>query len=125
MSRKILIDAFFGQFASFIDELVKVFPTDTDFPTYKMALMVLHKTNPMIVIEQIVIHVLPFEETIKARDEKFFLSHGFSDYMGDDTLGNVIMKMKDRWGSLTANNKKCVWDFITLLLELTKRVTAK
>ena len=122
MSRKILIDAFFGQFANFIEELVKVFPDDSDFPTYKMGLMVLHKTNPMIVIEQIKIHVLPFEETIKARDEKFFLSHGFSDYMADDTLGSVILKMKDRWGSLTTNNKTCVWDYILLLLEITKRL---
>ena len=124
MSRKIFMDAFYGQFSDFLDQLIAVFPDDSDFPTFKTGLHLLQKTNPKIVPEQVVIHVVPYEATIQARDEKFFLNHGFEDYTSDDALGTVIMKMKSLWSGLSDNSKKVVWDYITLLMGLAKRCIA-
>jgi hypothetical protein len=121
MSRKIFMDAFYGQFSDFLDQLAKVFPEDSDFPTFKTGLHLFQKTNPKIVPEQIVIHVLPFEQTIRSRDEKFFMDHGFDTYASDDALGAVIMKMKSLWSTLSDNSKKVVWDYTTLLMDLAKR----
>lgn len=118
------MDAFYGQFSDFLDQLAQVFPGDSDFPTYKTGLILLQKTNPKIVPEQVVIHVVPFEATIRARDEKFFMDHGFDDYTSDDALGTVIMKMKSLWSTLTDNSKKVVWDYIILLMDLAKRSIA-
>ena len=124
MSRKIFMDAFYGQFSDFLDQLTLVFPDDSDFPTYKTGLRLFQKTNPKIVPEQVRIHVVPYEETIRARDEKFFMEHGFDDYTSDDALGVVIMKMKSLWTSLNDNSKKVVWDYIILLLDLAKKCAA-
>jgi hypothetical protein len=124
MSRKIFMDAFYGQFSDFLDQLTQAFPNDSDFPTYKTGLLLLQKTNPKIVPDQVVIHVVPFEATIRARDEKFFMNHEFEDYTSDDALGTVIMKMKSLWSTLGDANKKVVWDYTILLLDLAKRCIA-
>lgn len=119
MSKKVFLDAFYNQFSDFLTELTKVFPDDLDFPAYKTALLLLQKTNPRLVVDQIRLHVLPFEETIRARNESFFLDHTFSEYA--DTLDQVIQKLKGLWTQLTEANKKCVWDYIILLIDLTQR----
>ena len=124
MSRKVFLDAFYGQFADYLDQLSKVFPDDSDFPTFKTGLLLLQKTNPKIVPQQVIIHVLRYEATIRARDEKFFMDHGFEDYRTDDALGSVIMKMKTLWEGLTDNSKKVVWDYTILLMDLAKRCIA-
>lgn len=123
MSRKIFLDAFFNQFSDFLNQLIVVFPDDSDFPTYKTGLHLLQKTNPKLVPEQVILHVTPFEKTLRARDERFFLDYTFDEYAKDDALGMIIMKMKGLWSTLSDNNKKCVWDYTNLLLDLAKKYT--
>ncbi len=124
MSRKIFMDAFYGQFHDFLDQLVRVFPDDSDFPTYKTGLTLLQKTNPKLVPEQVALHVTPFEASIRSRDEKFFLEHQFPEYTDDNALDLIISKMKGLWTTLSATSKTVVWDYLTLLLDLAKRCTA-
>ncbi len=124
MSRKIFLDAFYGQFHDFLDQLIRVFPDDSDFPAYKSGLTLLQKTNPKLVPEQVYIHVTPFEEGIRVRDEKFFLEHQFPDYADDNALDLIISKMKDLWTTLSETSKTVVWDYLILLLDLAKRCAA-
>jgi hypothetical protein len=124
MSKKIFLDAFYGQFSTFLDQLITVFPEDSDFPTYKSGLFLLQKTNPKLVPEQVVVHVSPFEATIRARDEVFFKSRGFPEYADDNALDLIIQKMMVYWDALTSDNKTVVWDYVTLLLDLAKRCAA-
>ncbi len=124
MSRKIFLDAFYGQFHDFLDQLIRVFPDDSDFPAYKSGLTLLQKTNPKLVPEQVYIHVTPFEQGIRVRDEKFFLEHQFPDYADDNALDLIISKMKDLWTTLSATSKTVVWDYLILLLDLAKRCAA-
>lgn len=124
MSRKIFLDAFYNQFSDFLDQLIQVFPNDSDFPTYKTGLLLLQKTNPKLVPDQVLIHVTPFEKTLRARDERFFIDYSFTEYESDDALGMIISKMKGHWSSLSDNNKKCVWDYTNLILDLAKRYSA-
>lgn len=124
MSKKIFLDAFYGQFATFLDQLIVTFPADTDFPTYKSGIFLLQKTNPKLVPEQIVLHVSPFEATLRARDEDFFKNRGFPEYAEDNALDLIIQKMMTYWDTLSAVNKTVVWDYVTLLLDLARRCTA-
>ena len=124
MSRKIFLDAFYGQFHDFLDQLVQVFPDDSDFPTYKTGLSLLQKTNPKLVPEQVALHVSPFEASIRSRDEKFFLDHQFPEYADDNALDLIITKMKGLWTTLSGTSKTVVWDYLILLLDLAKRCTA-
>ena len=121
MSRKIFLDAFYGQCVDFLDQLIQVFPNDSDFATYKTALFLLQRTNPKLVPEQLILHVTPFEKTLRARDERFFMDYGFVEYSQDDALGMIIGKMKDRWSILSENNKKCIWDYTNLLMDLASK----
>lgn len=126
MSAKIFLDTFYNQFSDFMDQLIKVFPGDTDFLAYKTGLMLLRRTNPLLVVEQVYKHVAPFEDTIRAKNEDFFLKHGFDEQVEDnDTLDQVIQKLKGLWTNLTANNKEVVWSYTILLLDLAKRCVAK
>lgn len=122
MSKKIFLDAFYSQFSEFLDQLIKVFPNDSDFLAYKTGLFLLQKTNPALVPEQVVLHVGPFESTIQARDERFFKDHGFEQYAEDNALDLIIKKMKERWDMLSDNNKTVVWDYTILLLNLARRI---
>lgn len=124
MSRKILMDAFYGQFHDFLDQLIRVFPDDSDFPAYKTGLALLQKTNPKIVPEQVHIHVTPFEKSIRTRDEAFFLEHQFPEYADDNALDLIISKMKGLWTTLSSTSKAVVWDYLTLLLDLATRCVA-
>lgn len=126
MSAKIFLDTFYNQFSDFLDQLIKAFPGDTDFLAYKTALLLLRKTNPMLVVEQVHKHVSPYDTIIRAKNEDFFLKHGFDDHIdGDDTLDQVIQKLKGLWTALTPNNKEVVWSYTTLLLDLAKRCVAR
>jgi len=125
MSRKIFLDIFYSQFNEFLNQLIAVFPGDSDFPTYKTGLMLLQKTNPILVPEQVVLHVGPFEKTIQERNESFFKEHGFDQYADDNALDLIIKKMKERWDTLSDNNKKVVWDYTILLLNLGRKCMAK
>ena len=124
MSKTIFLSAFYSQFSSFLDQLIVVFPEDSDFPTYKSGIYLLQKTNPKLVPEQVVTHVSPFEATIRARDEAFFKSRGFPEYADDNALDLVIQKMMQYWDVLSSENKTVVWDYVSLLLDLAKRCTA-
>ena len=122
MSRKVFLDIFYAQFAEFLDQLIKVFPEDTDFPTYKSGLFLLQKTNPILVPDQVVLHVGPFEETIKQRDEKFFKDYSFNEVTANDNaLELIIQKLKAQWETLSDNNKKVIWDYTILLLSLARK----
>jgi hypothetical protein len=124
MSRKIFLDTFYGQFSDFLDQLIRAFPEDSDFPAFKTGLVLFQRTNPKLVPEQVVVHVTPFDAMIREKNEGFFLDHVFPDYAGDNALDLVISKMKTLWTTLNDTNKKVVWDYLTLLLDLAPRCIA-
>jgi hypothetical protein len=123
MSNRVFVTAFYTHFHEFLDQMVRLFPDDTDLPTYKTALTLLQKSNPMLVPKEVVNHVSPFETSIRARDEKFFLDYSFTEYQ-DGAIDQVIGKVKALWSTLTDSNKKAIWDYITILLDLAYRCSA-
>lgn len=125
MSRKLLIDAFFNQFSDFLNELIRVFPNDADFPTFKTALTLLQRTNPMLVITQVKTCTDPYAEMIASKNENFFIEHDYSeDVDGDGAVQQVIQKLKGLWEVLTPNNKKVVWDYVKVIRDLASRCSA-
>lgn len=126
MSRKLLLDAFFNQFSNFLNELIQVFPSDTDFPAFKTALVLLQKTNPMLVVSQVTKHTEAYADMIASKNEDFFMQHDYSEHIdGDDAIEQVIQKLKGLWGSLTVNNKKVVWDYVRVIRDLAIRCSAQ
>lgn len=122
--RKIFIDTFFHQFGEFMDQLSKVFPNDPDFHAYKMGIQLFHRTNPAMVLNAVGKHVFPFEQTIRSKNDDFFVKNEFQDYADDDTVMTIIRKLKGLWVSLSDRNREIVWTYIILLLDLAKKSSA-
>jgi hypothetical protein len=125
MSRKIYIDAFFNQYEDFLNQIKEVFPEDPDWKLYLSGLAIFRRTNPMIVAQKTWKWVSKFEETIRNRDEKFFLTMDYSEYTeGEEPLEQTIEKLRNMWSVLTPHNRKVVWDFVNNITTLAKLCTA-
>jgi len=121
MSKKIFMDAFFTQFHEFMGQLVKVFPDDADFKMYDDGVALVQRMNPGLVISEFGKHVGPFDEVIRKRDDGFFMNHTFDSLEPDNTMEQVIQKLKGYWTALSDQNKSSIWGYITLLLAIHKR----
>jgi len=121
MSKKIFMDAFFTQFHEFMGQLVKVFPDDADFKMYDDGVALVQRMNPGLVISEFGKHVGPFDEVIRKRDDGFFMNHTFDSLEPDNTMEQVIQKLKGYWTALSDQNKSSIWGYITLLLDIHKR----
>ena len=116
MSKKILIDAFFSQFTSFLEELKQMYPEDPDFPLFVTTVSLLKSTNPMLVLNTIKTEVVdPFGDKIKARDESFFMGHDMSKH---DVDLNIVQKLKQYIGGMSSESKETVWSYIEIITKL-------
>jgi hypothetical protein len=121
MSKKIFMDAFFTQFHEFMGQLIKVFPDDTDFKMYDDGVALVQRMNPGLVISEFGKHVGPFDEVIRRRDDAFFMNHTFDSLEPDNTMEQVIQKLKGYWAAMSDQNKSSIWGYIILLLDIHKR----
>ena len=115
------MDAFFTQFHSFLGELVRVFPSDDDFPAYDTGLSLMQSMNPALVLSEFTKHVIPFETMIREKNSDFFLKHDFSEFDPDNTMDPIIKKLKGYWEGMSEANKDAVWKYIVLLVDISKR----
>jgi hypothetical protein len=123
MSRKILIDAFYNNFNDFVDQLIRVFPTDADFPTYRAGMSLFQMTNPLLPITEFRRCTQPFAQQIAAKDDAFFLNYAYDEFTAtDNTLEPVIGKLKGMWSVLSESNRGHVWDYLILLSKIADRV---
>ena len=121
MSKKIFMDAFFTQFHEFMTQLMNVFPNDPDFIVYDTGVSLLKNINPGIVIVEFNKHVLPYEEILRSKNSDFFLKHTFDSLEPDNTMEQIIDKLKGYWLSLSEPNKESIWRYIILLMDIVKR----
>jgi hypothetical protein len=121
MSKKIFMDAFFTQFHEFMGQLIKVFPEDPDFTVYDSGVMMLQRVNPGLVLAEFIKHVTPFEEVIRAKNSDFFIQTEIFIFDPENTMEQVIQKLKAYWVGLSDSNKESIWNYIILLLDISKR----
>ena len=122
------MDAFYGQFSDFLGELSKVFPEDTDFPTYRTNLYMVKKMNPGLLIKEVMAHIIPGEEIIQARNADYFFkgdpSSKLVELVSSESIEPVIRKLRGYWKSMSKDNQSVVWSYLILLIELAKRYSA-
>ena len=121
MSKKIFMDAFFTQFHEFMGQLIRVFPEDPDFTVYDSGVMMLQKINPGLVLAEFIKNVTPFEEVIRAKNSDFFIQTEIFIFDPENTMEQVIQKLKAYWVGLSDSNKESIWNYIILLLDISKR----
>jgi hypothetical protein len=117
MSKKIYVDAFYGQYEDLLQQMSAVFPEDPDWARYRTGLAVLRRANPTMLVQKTWEYVSPYEQAIQTRNETFFLTHDVSGgYMVD-----TVTKLRNMWGQLTPHNRGIVWEYITNITYLAKK----
>ena len=121
-SKKILVDAFFNTYEDFMQQMIAVYPDDRDFPLYMSGLTMFRRVNPAIIVGKTWKWVSKFENQIKARDESFFLEYDYSnDTEGEEPLEQTLEKLRGMWKGLSEHNRKIVWDYVNIIMELSRR----
>jgi len=121
MSKKVLIEAFYTQFNTFLKELSGLYPEDNDFPIFIETLNMAKFANPMLVVNSIKEEiVIPYMPKILSRDESFFMSF---DYKNKEVDLNIVDKLKGYISTMTEESKNIVWDYITLISKLVIKIT--
>jgi hypothetical protein len=117
MSKKVLIDAFFNQFNSFLGELKQMYPDDADFPVFITTLSMMKVANPMLVVNFVKTEIVdPFGAKILARDESFFMTQDYT--VREDVDLNIVEKIKQYIQGMSPETKETVWKYIEIITKL-------
>ena len=120
MSKKIYLDAFYGQYEDFLQQMLSVFPEDPDWTRYRTVLSVIRRSNPRSLAIKTWECVSPFERAILDRDESFFLDYE----LPDGPMTHTLVKLKSLWQQLDVHNRSVIWDYIRNITHLAKRCAA-
>ena len=120
-SKAKLLSIFFDQWDAFIDELIRVFPSDLDFHRMKTYLRIGRTVNPKRVVSAVQKHMFPFEKLVRAKNADFFLKYPFDEYEKKEDVLYVIRKVKHLWFELTPVNQNALFDYIILLVDILHR----
>lgn len=120
------LQQFNDTFLELVEDLIRVFPSDSEFRMYKLAIQGASIANPTII--QNVFHdrvVIVYGDKIIARDEAFFIENDYNDMKEEFSQGEqIIRKLKDCWKNLTVDQKNIMWKYIRLLVLLDRKITA-
>ena len=78
--------------------------------------LLLNKKSQTAVIDQFSLHLLDYKHQIDNNDEKFFVKNNFeNETKGNETLINLMLQLKSIWMTLSATNKKRVFEYMQVL----------
>lgn len=120
-SKKVLMSAFFDQFAAFSKELCEMYPEDSDFSLFSNTLSLMKMTNPSMIIKYVSDNVLQFEDKIMKSDESFFLDYDFGEYKEAVDM-NIFAKLKEYTSQMSPDSKGNVWKYIQNITRLAKAI---
>lgn len=129
VSKATLINAFNTKFEEFIQDLIRVFPSDEDFKTFKSGfsmLKLMDERKPQFLFHKF---IPGFKPHVLARNEAFFLENDYSDILHQtgqemDVTGELVKKLKSYWSNLSSDNKDFVWKYLLLLVSLDDKITS-
>jgi len=117
MSKKVLIDAFFNQFNSFLNEMKQMYPEDQDFPVFITTLSMMKAANPMLVVNFVKTEIVDrYGVKIENRDESFFMNENYA--AREDVDLNIVEKLKQYIQGMNPATKETVWKYIEIITKL-------
>ncbi len=117
--------AFNNQLDKFLDELIKTYPEDKDFPYYKRLVDQLKRVNVRKPIELYAVTVHKHIALIENRDSDFFFNN-FGKIVNEETSDKsnqaeafrLFENIKKYWQEMNEDNKKIIWDYLNVLTKL-------
>lgn len=111
--------AFQTEIRAFLKNLLKVFPDDRDLKMISSSLNIALIDDPQDnVVRTFYNTIAPYEQLIKQKDPQFFCE---CSLRGDVPL---LTKLEGYWQHLSAADQKVVWDYMHVLLHLSKNILA-
>ena len=117
----------------FLNDLIVLFPNDSDFKMYKTAINLVKLADnkkPLQYYKKFVTD--EYKEHINNRNDNFFLEHDYSEIINDSELNSevgasdisskIVNRLKGYWSSLSDDNKVIVWDYFTLFLKISEKI---
>lgn len=112
-----VLERFKKAYIQFIDELLEQFPEETDLIIIRVFFE--NQVPVSLVAEQYLKHVLPLEDMITKRNEKFFIENNSLFNMLD---GGKVLHFKKLWLSnkLDKDDKDAIWKWFETFNKLMK-----
>jgi len=118
-SKVVFMTALFDQLKSFVTELSEMYPDDSGFPLFITTITMLKNSNPTMLVKYMYDNLIPYEEKIMTKDEKFFLDNSFSEYSAYINM-NLFGKLKAYILGMSTESKESVWKYIQNIFRLAK-----
>ena len=126
-----LVDCFNTNMRSFVSDLQKIYPSDQDIMALKQGISVTNMIDNRKAMNMFEAHVSkPYGDRLLARDEAFFMTGGFESDMSkyeaiigieSDSGSTLLTKLRGYWSTMDVANKKTVWDYFRVLINIVNR----
>ena len=121
MNKSELLNAFNNHMADFFEDVLTIFPDDSDIKIAKTTIIGMRKINPKLVIKIWKEYILDkYKSEIDNGDIDFFINKNFSDDLKDTSNSGVILEKID---SLREPIKKMGQDNLTKTIKYIQNLT--
>mgnify|MGYP006433611453 CR=1 len=114
MNKKIILKTYINQFDEFLDDTLRLFPTDMDIRYCKTSFNILKKTNPKMIIKTWKLYIADkYKDQIENNDVNFFMNKNYNDDLVDVSNSQYVIKTINRLKKPMAkmdndNKNKCM-----------------
>jgi hypothetical protein len=114
----------------FLNDLIIIFPDDTDFKMYKNAISLVKlasEKKPLELYKNFVTD--EYKEHINNKNEIFFLVHNYNEILNSEKLhkevdtnfnNKIVNKLKGYWEQLSEDNRDIVWKYFTMFIKISE-----
>lgn len=107
------------QMLLFLDELINMLPEEQDFIV--MRFLINDQVPITLVMEYIIKNIVPLEQYVLNKDERFFLDHNIS-FINMSDHGEKVDHFKRLWESSTdEDDKEMFWNWFKYFIDLGKK----
>jgi len=118
------LDLFNQQFGNCMNDLIKVFPDDSQLRFMHHSVQIILLTDEEYIYKIYHKYVTaPYNKQLMNREEAFFLDNSYDDVQGNMNDGlNIIKKVKTCWTVLSDKNKEIIWKYLQNMCVLTNKL---
>lgn len=119
------LEKFNDTFREMIQDLVNVFPQDSELRMYKLGLEAVLFADPRVISRVFYNEVsVPYQAQIAKEDESFFLEKDYQEFGHYESAGDIVRKLKGCWTELSDDNKSVIWRYFKVLSVLSQKIEA-
>ena len=126
MSSEQLLQILKTQLLQFLDQLIEILPSEQEFIVIRF--FIKDQIPITDIMNYIIAKLVPLEEYVLSKDERFFLEHRvlFEDLRNIDANNDHrVSHFKNLWiNSTDSENKEIIWNWFRCFIQIAKRYQA-